>query len=56
MSGEPSRVMFYEARRLNSYAKLSQKEKSVVAKAAEVDETGDTFLCSFKTIDTHKKK
>ena len=37
------------------YAKLSQKEKFIAAaKAAEVDETGETFLRSFKTIAIHK--
>ena len=37
------------------YEKLSQKEKFLAAaKAAEVDETGETFLRSFKTIATHK--
>ena len=38
-----------------NYAKLSQKQKFIAAaKAAEVDETGETFLRSFKTIATHK--
>ena len=39
------------------YAKLSQKEKFIAAaKAAEVDETGETFERSFKTIARHKPK
>ena len=37
------------------YAKLSQKEKFIAAaKEFEADETGDTFLKSFKTIAKHK--
>ena len=38
------------------YARLSQKEKFIAAaKAAGVDETGETFLRSFKTIAKGKK-
>ena len=37
------------------YAKLSQKEKFIAAaKEFETDETGKTFLASFKRIATHK--
>ena len=39
------------------YAKLNRKEKFIAAaKAAELDETGETFLRSFKTIAQHKPK
>ena len=38
-----------------NYAKLSQKQKFIAAaKAAGVDETGETFLRTFKPIATHK--
>ena len=44
-----------KAKKPKGYAKLSQKEKFIAAaKAAEVDETGETFLRSFKPIATHK--
>lgn len=42
-------------KRPKNYAKLSQKEKFLAAaKAFEADETGETFLASFKTIAGHK--
>jgi len=44
-------------KRPKGYEKLSQKEKFIAAaKAAEVDETGETFLRSFKTIAKAKPK
>ena len=44
-------------RKPTGYAKLSQKEKFIAAaKAAGVDETGKTFLRSFKAIVKHKPK
>jgi hypothetical protein len=37
------------------YNKLSQKQKFIeAAKQFEADETGDTFLASFKAIASHK--
>lgn len=40
-----------------NYRKLSQKEKFLAAaKEFEADETGKTFLGSFKTIAKHKPK
>ena len=46
-----------KAKRPKGYAKLSQKEKFLAAaKEFEADETGDTFLKSFKTIAKHKPK
>jgi hypothetical protein len=43
------------AKKPKNYAKLSQKEKFIAAaKAAGVDESGDTFLRAFKPIATHK--
>jgi hypothetical protein len=43
-------------KRPKGYNKLSQKEKFMAAaKAAEVDETGETFLRSFKTIAKSRK-
>jgi len=46
-----------KAKKPKGYAKLSQKEKFIAAaKAAEVDETGETFERSFKTIAKHKTK
>ena len=40
-----------------NYRRLSQKEKFLAAaKAFEADETGKTFLRSFKTIAKHKPK
>jgi len=46
-----------KAKRPKSYAKLSQKEKFIAAaKEFEADETGDTFLKSFKIIAEHKPK
>jgi hypothetical protein len=40
-----------KAKRPKGYAKLSQKEKFIAAaKEFEADETGETFLRSFKTI------
>jgi hypothetical protein len=45
------------AKKPKGYAKLSQKEKFIAAaKEFEADETGDTFLRSFKTIAKHKPK
>jgi hypothetical protein len=46
-----------KAKMPKGYAKLSQKEKFIAAaKAAEVDETGETFDRTFKTIAKHKPK
>jgi len=46
-----------QAKRPKGYATLSQKEKFLAAaKEFEVDETGKTFLKSFKTIATRKPK
>lgn len=46
-----------KAKKSKGYAELSQKEKFIAAaKAAEVDETGGTFLRAFKPIATHKAK
>jgi hypothetical protein len=46
-----------KAKRPKGYAKLSQKEKFIAAaKEFEADETGKTFLASFKGIATAKKK
>jgi hypothetical protein len=46
-----------KAKKPKGYAKLSQKEKFIAAaKEFEVDETGETFLKSFKTIANHKPK
>ncbi len=40
-----------KAKKPKGYAKLSQKEKFIAAaKAAQVDETGETFVRSFKSI------
>jgi len=45
------------AKKPKGYAKLSQKEKFIAAaKEFETDETGETFLRSFKTIAKHKPK
>ena len=45
------------AKKPKGYAKLSQKEKFLAAaKKFEADETGETFLRSFKTIAKHKPK
>ena len=45
------------AKKPKNYAKLSQKEKFIVAaKEFEADETGKTFLASFKAIAGHKPK
>jgi predicted Zn-dependent protease len=44
-----------KAKRPKNYAKLSQKEKFIAAaKEFEADETGKTFLASFKTIAKQK--
>lgn len=44
-------------KKAKGYAKLSQKEKfRAAAKEFEADETGETFLKSFKTIANHKPK
>jgi hypothetical protein len=46
-----------KAKKPKNYAKLSQKQKFIAAaKAMEVDETGETFLRTFKPIATYKKK
>ena len=46
-----------KAKKPKGYAKLSQKEKFIAAaKAAEVDETGETVLRSFKAIAKHKSE
>ena len=46
-----------KARPPKGYTKLSQKEKFLAAaKEFEADETGDTFLSSFKKIASHKSK
>jgi len=46
-----------KAKRPKGYAKLSQKEKFLAAaKEFEADETGKTFLQSFKTIAKHNPK
>ena len=46
-----------KAKKPKGYEKLSQKEKFIAAaKAAGVDETGETFLRSFKTIAKHRNK
>jgi hypothetical protein len=43
------------AKKPKGYAKLSQKEKFIAAaKEFEADETGKTFLTSFKKIAVHK--
>ncbi|HSS15177.1 MAG TPA: hypothetical protein VLL04_14860 [Rhizomicrobium sp.] len=45
------------AKKPKNYAKLSQKEKFLAAaKEFETDETGETFLKSFKTIAKRKPK
>jgi hypothetical protein len=45
-----------KAKKPKNYAKLSQKQKFIAAaKAAEVDETGETFDRMFKKIATAKK-
>jgi hypothetical protein len=45
------------AKKPKGYAKLSQKEKFIAAaKEFEADETGKTFLRSFKAIAKHKPK
>jgi hypothetical protein len=44
-----------KAKKPKGYAKLSQKEKFLAAaKEFEADETGKTFLQSFKAIAKHK--
>jgi hypothetical protein len=46
-----------KTKRPKNYQKLSQKEKFMAAaKQFEADETGETFLRSFKTIAKHKPK
>jgi hypothetical protein len=46
-----------KGKRPKGYAKLSQQEKFIAAaKEFEADETGGTFLKSFKTIASHKPK
>jgi hypothetical protein len=46
-----------KAKKPKNYAKLSQKEKFLeAAKMFEADETGETFLRSFKTIAKPKAK
>ena len=45
------------AKKPKNYAKLSQKEKFIAAaKEFQADETGKTFLSSFKTIAKHKQQ
>jgi hypothetical protein len=45
------------AKKSKGYAKLSQKEKFIAAaKEFEADETGKTFLASFKAIAKHKPR
>ena len=45
------------AKKPKNYAKLSQKEKFIAAaKEFGADETGKTFLASFKAIAKHKVK
>ena len=45
------------AKKPKGYAKLSQRDKFLAAaKEFEVDETGETFLRSFKGIAKHKPK
>jgi hypothetical protein len=44
-----------KAKKPKGYAKLSQKEKFIAAaKEFEADETGKTFLGTFKKIAAHK--
>jgi len=46
-----------KAKKPKNHAKLSQKQKFIAAaKAVELDETGETFLRTFKPIATPKKK
>jgi hypothetical protein len=46
-----------KAKKPKNYAKLSQKEKFIAAaKEFEADETGKTFLASFKTIARQRAK
>lgn len=46
-----------KAKKPKGYSKLSQKEKFLAAaKEFEADETGKTFLASFKTIAKRKPK
>ena len=45
------------AKKPKNYAKLSQKEKFLAAaQEFEAEQTGETFLRSFKTIANHKPK
>jgi hypothetical protein len=45
------------AKKPKNYAKLSQKEKFMAAaREFEADQTGETFLRSFKTIAKPKKR
>jgi hypothetical protein len=45
------------AKKPKNYAKLSQKEKFMAAaQEFEAEQTGETFLRSFKTIAKHKAK
>lgn len=46
-----------KAKKSKNYAKLSQKQKFIAAaKAMEVDETGETFLRTFRKIAKTKPK
>ena len=46
-----------KAKRPKGYAKLSQKEKFLAAaQEFEAEQTGETFLKSFKAIAKHKPK
>ena len=57
MPNKKPKAKKHKAKKPKNYAKLSQTQKFIAAaKAMEVDETGETFLRTFKPIATHKKK